>query len=64
MEGINFFDESHVWNEALVVPFIYRPEFYNFIPLKYEDIKYSNKEEFLKKLIWNKEAYKWIVIKK
>lgn len=51
MEGINFFDESHVGNEALVVPFIYRPEFYNFIPLKYEDIKYSNKEEFLKKLI-------------
>ena len=47
------FDESYgVGNEALGVSFIYRPEFYNFILLKYEDIKSArNKKEFLEKLI-------------
>ena len=47
------FDESYgVGNEALGVSFIYRPEVYNFILLKYEDIKSArNKKEFLEKLI-------------
>ena len=58
IEGIKFFDESDVvGNESLGIPFIYRPEFYNFIHLKYEDIKSARtKEEFLQKLIQNKEG--------
>lgn len=53
MEGIKLLDESDVvGNESLGIPFIYRPEFYNFILLKYEDIKSARtKEEFLEKLI-------------
>ena len=58
MKETKIFDESYgVGNEALGVSFIYRPEFYNFIHLKYEDIKSARtKKEFLQKLIRSKEG--------
>ena len=56
IEEVKFFHENYVGNEDSTLSIIYKPEFNNFITLEYEDIKFARtKEEFLNKLILNKE---------